>query len=139
MCVSGYERSCSLADPNDVLVNRKGSSLHPRNFAIVSDILTLATSIKDRKCIPRTLVGKWEVFYSLEIIRVMSQRGGMCRCTDLYIYFQQSASSKSLSPVIEAREPKDVSLPIPLPLAQSIASSVIVKDLLAIFSQDQTR
>ena len=56
LCLFEEARSCSLADPNDVLVNRKGSALHPRSFTIVNGILTLAASIQDRKTIPRTLV-----------------------------------------------------------------------------------
>ena len=56
LCLFEEARSYSLTEPNDVLVNRKGSALRPRSFAIVSDILTLAASIQDRKRIPRTLI-----------------------------------------------------------------------------------
>ena len=49
-------RSLLLTEPCDVLVNRKGSALRPKSFALVSDILTLATSIHDRIEVPRTLL-----------------------------------------------------------------------------------
>ena len=46
LCLFEEARSCSFSDPNDVLVNRKGSALRPRSFAIVNDIITLAASIQ---------------------------------------------------------------------------------------------
>ena len=45
-CLFEEARALSLTDPNDVLVNRKGSSLHPNSFAIAEDILTVAVSIQ---------------------------------------------------------------------------------------------
>ena len=55
-----------------------------------------------------------------------------CASADALTYSQQSASSQSLSLVTEAREPNDVSLPMPFPLAQSI---VIVKDLYSLMTK----
>lgn len=56
VCLFEEAMSYSLTEPTDVLVNRKGSALRPKSHAVVSDILTLAASIQDRKAVPRSLL-----------------------------------------------------------------------------------
>ena len=53
-CLFEEARALSLTDPNDVLVNRKGSTLRPKSFVIAEDILTVAVSIQNQQKIPRT-------------------------------------------------------------------------------------
>jgi len=55
-CLFEEARVLSLTDPNDVLVNRKGSTLRSKSFAIAEDILTVAISLQNCQNIPRKLM-----------------------------------------------------------------------------------
>ena len=115
----------SLSEPSDMLVNRKSTALRPKSFAIVSDILTLALSIQDRTKVPRTLLKNGK--RSLQDLNTWRTSE---RC-------QREAEASALShscqpaPCTQNQEDRlgNYTAPVPLPPAQSIASSVIAKDL----------
>ena len=60
-------RSLSLTESCDVLINRKGSALRPKSFAMVSDILTLAASIQDCNKVPRTVLKTGNALYRTSV------------------------------------------------------------------------
>ena len=112
----------------NLFIPKVSSALRPRSFAIVSDILTLAASIQDRKRIPRTLIrnGKRSK-QDLSTWRA-SEKCQVAAANDALTYSQRSASS--ISPQEnESEGPNENLAPMPLLPAQSIASSVIAKDL----------
>ena len=122
LCLFEEAKSRSLAHSNDVLVNRRGSALRPKSFAIVSDIITLAASIQDHKSIPRVLVKNGK--RSEQDLSTWRSSDRCQKEVTAAANVAQSYSQRSASPSMNER-----STPIPLPPAQSIASSVITKDL----------
>ena len=115
-----------VTEPNDVLVNRKGSALRPKCHAIASDILSLATSILNHEAVPRSLLrnGK-RSFQDLTAWRASE------KCTDQATAASQEANAYSQQQSTLTREQSqhrrlEVT---PMPTAQSIASFMIAKDV----------
>jgi hypothetical protein len=126
LCLFEEAKSYSLAEPNDVLVNRKGSALRPKCHAIASDILSLATSILNHEAVPRSLLrnGK-RSFQDLTAWRASE------KCTDQATAASQDANAYSQQQSTLTREQSqhrrlEVT---PMPTAQSIASFMIAKDV----------
>ena len=126
LCLFEEAKSYSLAEPNDVLVNRKGSALRPKCHAIASDILSLATSILNHEAVPRSLLrnGK-RSFQDLTAWRASE------KCTDKATAASQEANAYSQQQSTLTREQSqhrrlEVT---PMPTAQSIASVMIAKDV----------
>ena len=142
LCLFEEARSYSLIEPTDVLVNRKGSALRPKSHAVVSDILTLAASIQDRKAVPRSLLrnGKrsmrdllmWRssdkclkqaAAATQEAVAYSQQFTTAAATQESVAYSQQQSTTTDKSPLVNS-----IQRPL-FPTAQSIASSVIVKDV----------
>ena len=126
LCLFEEAKSHSLTEPNDTLVNRKGSALRPKGHTIASDILSLATSLLNCEAVPRLLLRNRKRSFQHHSAWRASEK-----CTVQTAAASQEAHAYSQQQSTLAREQSQRSrLEVtPMPTAQSIASSVIAKDV----------
>lgn len=124
LCMFEEANSYSLTEPNDVLVNRKGSALCPKCHAIASDILSLATSILNREAVPRSLLrnGK-RCFQDISAWRASGMDQVAVASQEAHAYSQQQST-------LTREQSQQSRLEVtPMPTAQSFASFMIAKDV----------
>ena len=142
ICLFEECKANGLAHPNDVLVKRRGSAIHPVSKVLGEDMLSLATCLLNRNTVPRVLIknGKrgsailesWRNSDKCKV-EVEDSRAAAASFTQSFTFEPAPVITSNIidQPDITSGDDQhpDYPLPNPLPNPDTFASNLIARDL----------